>query len=135
MESLAAVVNTGSPAELASYYNQKGVLKLFAGNPGPAKRDFVSAINADPYYPDPYLNLAFALRALGEDEAALSVCRAAEEKCRPGARGGGDPEAVLAKLLKCQEISLNSLGRKAAAGAIAARRSALEDKTAAELLK
>ena len=133
VETLIPVVKTENPAELAAYYNQKGVLKLFSRELKPAKRDFISAISADPQYPDPYLNLAYALRADGEQEAALRVCRAAEEK-RPAAAGADAYSgAMLAEILKCQEISLNSLGRKREAGGVAARRETLEHEIEAEL--
>lgn len=135
VETLVPVFKTGNPAELAAYHNQKGVLELFSGNFEPAKRDFISAINADPDYPDPYLNLAYALRALGESEEALQACRAAEEKHSPGGRAGAYSDTMLAEMLKCQEFSLNKLGRKKDAGAIAARRRALENKIAAGLIK
>ncbi|MCX5792110.1 MAG: hypothetical protein NTY45_07830, partial [Elusimicrobia bacterium] len=133
VETLTAVVNTRSPAELAAYHNQKGVLKLFSRDYKSAEQDFVSAINASPYYSDPYLNLAYALRALGEPEAALSACRTAEEKCRTGTGGNACPGPALGSILRCQEISLSVLGKKNAARAVAARRSVLENKTMAEL--
>lgn len=132
VETLIPVVKTENPAELAAYYNQKGVLKLFSRDLKSAKLDFISAISADPRYPDPYLNLAYVHRADGEQEAALRVCRAAEEK-RPAAAGADAySDAMLAEILKCQETSLNSLGRKKEAGGIAARRDALERISSAE---
>jgi hypothetical protein len=133
VETLVPVLRGGHPAELAAYHNQKGVLKIFSGEHRPAQQEFEAAIKADPRYADPYLNLAFALRALGEPAAALRACQSAEENSRPPAGAGAYSGTMLAEILKCQEISMGSLGRKKAARALAARRIALENKIAAEL--
>lgn len=135
VETLVPVLVSGRSADVAAYSNQKGVLKLFSGDFKPAAIDFAAAIKADPHYPDPYLNLAFALRSLGDAEGALLACRGAEAQYPACAPAGVHSELVLAGILACQETSLNSLGRKAAAGAVAARRRALESRAAAQLLK
>ncbi len=131
VETLVPVYSGGGPAELASYYNQKGVLEIFSGDYVSGARDFRAAIVANPYYPDPYLSLAFALRAGGDEEAALGVCRAAAEKYLPKTAAFYS-DAMLAELLKCQEISFGVLGRKKEAAALAARRAGLERKARAK---